>query len=1310
MKRGGMILAALLFVGGILRVGSPSGPFSNSSQQTIAKGTPPPTSGTPLTKVSRSGYPGELERAMRESFGTFATEKEPFDSPLAKHWGVLKSARRRSTNVIAIFPDPVHTQLALFFDRGIESLQIAAQKQGYEFERAILPWDRRQHPESPDLTIRSKTDDARLEREANPGLLIFRESLARRLQRVQDAATSAKSDPRQAEKYESELEAPLFVWVVGETPTSGLRKIQFERARDIIAEIRAPEPGEESLSPSPLLILGPYSSGSLPSLDFELRRSRPDFAFIYSGTITGSFGRNFANDNRVPKQFASFSENDDYLLAQFLEFAYSRGYSPEQIAVLSEDETAYGEINKSLDASKSPDPHCPPASCVDPMDLLAGKNTGCSLRSIDTKLTCDDYKKAFHLHFPREISQFRAAYQRRLAETTQSKVPETYSPGNSTLPLDLGETGSNDDSVAPYASSQSTLSQESVMLGIVTSLRKHEIKFVVLFATDPLDELFLARYLRQSYPQGQIVVATPDLLAAREEDSLLHGLLGINSYPLFPGLNDRLAKTPFESGSVTSHEDRIFNSSLSEGTFNAMVGLLAAAKKAPDDWPKFTDESGRSSPVPDAPYADYGNPALRYSQGSVHSTKPLLWLSMLGRDGFWPVAGIAEEQVSGVDILLPVIHFCPKDGSHSTLKNIEATATEADLETPHTPSAWHIAYFLCILLMVVHAAFSWFGTVLSDSEAMAQFARATLSDETKEKGEEKKEKKEKEKKKGTGIFEGSVILTLGALCLALSFGLIMSTRHPLESWNGGWLWTLFLWSPLALFTTVVTWDLGSWRRAPVAAAVFAGIVVFAVSCELVLIIKPSFFFLYHGVFWSTRVLHLGSGVSPVLPVLLLAAAAYWWFWMSLRGVSLVDLRRPRLPKKEDLPSDYFRMDDDEAENLRRTAYPLSTSRWQAAPLVALGCLVLTLLDYGHPMQTIEGRAFDWGFSISLAVLTVLFLGTLLKLVRTWMQTQQILSALDRRAIREAFSRLKGFSWKPIWNPGGSTLRESYRVLSRAMENLDRLHEAIHPGSDAECKESGNDIHDAIRGVLAQRKKVLDQFDLKKSEQPAAADQKSAEVNPQPETFFGKLRNKLLKLFDLKGHRARHDSINSLMTEVEILQCKIAAAAGILMTEFLANSWARTSAPVASTDPRKEEQKLPLHQILAEEYVALVYVNFLVSALLRMRTLVICGVGMYVLLLCSVNVYPFQPRPALQTLSIVMILVLGGAIGYVYAQMHRDPILSRLTETSAGELGWDFYVKFISAGAIPVFGLLAAQFPSFNSVLFSWLEPAMQALK
>ena len=111
----------------------------------------------------------------------------------------------------------------------------------------------------------------------------------------------------------------------------------------------------------------------------------------------------------------------------------------------------------------------------------------------------------------------------------------------------------------------------------------------------------------------------------------------------------------------------------------------------------------------------------------------------------------------------------------------------------------------------------------------------------------------------------------------------------------------------------------------------------------------------------------------------------------------------------------------------------------------------------------------------------------------------------------------------------------------------------------------------------------------------------------------------------------------------------------------------------------------------------------------MRSLVICAGGMYVLLLCSMSVYPFEPHLALQILAVALVVIMAAAVGFVYKEMHSDPILGRLTSTK-GELGWDFWIKFISAGAIPVFSLIAVQFPEVGKFLFSWLEPALQAVK
>jgi hypothetical protein len=66
---------------------------------------------------------------------------------------------------------------------------------------------------------------------------------------------------------------------------------------------------------------------------------------------------------------------------------------------------------------------------------------------------------------------------------------------------------------------------------------------------------------------------------------------------------------------------------------------------------------------------------------------------------------------------------------------------------------------------------------------------------------------------------------------------------------------------------------------------------------------------------------------------------------------------------------------------------------------------------------------------------------------------------------------------------------------------------------------------------------------------------------------------------------------------------------------------------------------------------------------------------------------------------------------IYAEMHRDATLSRVTNTNPGELGTEFRFKIIGFGIAPVIGLLTRIFPGNTDFVFpSWLEPRISALK
>ena len=1323
MKRGSLFAAALVLIGGTLRI------VGYGAAAPVPRGNEPrqhESNVNTAKNVPQTPYFAKFAGTIREFYGVKDSSSggnlslASYFKTLQRSSGPLGPSNREPVQfVIALLPDPVHTHLGLFFDRSTEALQQAAQMSGYVFDRAVMPWDRSPHDGPPDSKTKQEETEEQAKGELYPGLLIFRP----------DRSNDSQARNRSISKIGISPKGPLFVLVVGETPTAGVNKEQFRNAVKIIQEIQEGSSAAEDAKKPPLLILGPSFSGSFESLQQELQR--PDSpkvsseTFIYSGTVTTAGGIVWFQQQLGPaSHFVSFQENDEYARDEFLLFACDRGYLPNEVAILSEDETVFGAQNRAdeqeLTNTKSgprtlatpdqrteveiasPDSHRPAALTTRPEIC---PNT-------DSRNGLD--RNVLRLHFPREISYFRSAYQKATAAQPPTSA---HSSGVPTLPTNLDEGGNDDDSVMPYAVTQMSLSQEAVMLGVVSELQKHHTKFTLLFASDPLDELFLASYLRKAYPQGRVVITAPDLLFAREDDPALRGVLGLNSYALIPGLSDRLCR---QKALLNRHEDQLFVGSLSVGTFNAMAGLLAQ-QNAEDTvsshglQPPGIAAAGRVSPgasqdsVPYAPYSEYGSPSLLNLSGTDYcQERPLLWLTILGRDGFWPVVGLSDEELHSADGQIPSAYLETNGQLPSTLETAAGSysllvSAESPETKPRTPAGWNIAYCICLLLLVIHAVLSWTGSILADSEASAQFARTT-------------------------DYRGTLIMGLGALAIASAFVLLMCTRSPRVDWAGFPGLTALMWLPYLLFVTATIWDLGTLRHERSVAVLFT-ILVCAMTCfQTVLTWIPSGSL---RVYWSTRMLHITSGVSPALPVLLLLAAAYWWVWVSLRGVSLVDLRRPRLPEKNDLPIDSYRISDDEGEELRRTAHPLVFT-WQITiPVMGLAAASLTALDRGHPVQTIEGRAYDWGFTILLGLMVAAFLGCLLKLVRTWLKCRQVLAGLDRIPLRVAFSRMD-LSWHSFWNPGGSTLRETYKVMSRAMENLTRLLGLVENWSTPLTDSARYKARVQIRKTLETRQLMLEAYwkifaDENKKSGPSdsryeqkkgsflvhlkAAGQIMRRVF-NPTHFLGTVKTCLHKKKGIfRDDFKRGWRLKTLMKRVESLQKEMAKTGAILIRDVLKPMWEEDqTAPAVSSDDRLAKTPLLPFRAMAEEYAALVYVNFLVSVLLRVRTLVISAAGLYVFIVMSMNVYPFEPHPSLQTLGVVLLLVMVGAVAYVYAEMHREVILSRLTSTAPGELGMDFWVKLACAAAIPVFSLLATQFPGINQFLFSWLEPALQAMK
>jgi len=479
--------------------------------------------------LDRLGCPPEV-------IGNSSTPSDKWQSK-PRSWGIPTKLKVPIEFMIATAPDPVRSHLSLFFDRSIDAIQQGAQAAGYVFSVAAMPWNPEQREAPADFNDKLAWEYYQRAKEKLPGLMIFR-----------------KIDLRQNSKAEEDL----FVFVVGETPTGGLHKKQFRNALLIASDIQNVLK-TNNIAAYDLSIMGPTFSGSLPSLNDLLINNKDQICAltgkdcsleVHSGTVTSYAWVNWftretsqariSNPPGVNINFITLQESDDYAECYFLTYALNQKYELSEIAEISEDETAFGG-GGSLDRARDK----------------------CKLPGNGTDIV--------RLYFPREISQLRSAYQNELQHLPQTEAGKQ--PARTTLPLNLEDTGSDEDSVPSYAHQQYPLSQESIMMTIAAALRTHHSRFVLIKASDPVDLLFVTRFLRQAYPQGRIVTLGSDLLYRREvEDDLLHGIMAITPYSLLPRADDSVAR-PDCLGSQ-AHVDPVFPSSYSSGTYNAVLSLL----------------------------------------------------------------------------------------------------------------------------------------------------------------------------------------------------------------------------------------------------------------------------------------------------------------------------------------------------------------------------------------------------------------------------------------------------------------------------------------------------------------------------------------------------------------------------------------------------------------------------------------------------------------------------------------------------------------------------------------------------------------
>jgi hypothetical protein len=1081
------------------------------------------------------------------------------------------------------------------------------------FDRAIMPWDSQTHPESTDFHIRLQQQEYQNEKEDLPGLMIFR-----------------PADPQT-----QTLNTSLFIFVVGETPTGGVNKEQFKTAIHVISNtVKAG---------TPLRIIGPTFSGSLYSLAQLLNpelSKRFNGIVIRSGTVSSWNTVRWFEDQwqDCSVDFATFQESDRYMLRKFVEFEKGRHYAPEKIALLAADETAYGNIGFASSSVDKTGP-CQTEAPATPKDG-------------DARIDADE-ASVLHLFFPRDISQLRSAYQQGFNQRASSS--DNYQV-HSTLPLNLQDSGSDDDTVPQYAHSETPLSQESILLGIVAALRDRRIEFVVLQATNPMDTLFLSAFLKKGYSGARVVATPADLLLSRdvEDVSLLHGVMTLSTYSLLPDI-DRDVTIP-ASLQKGVHAGHVFPNAFAAGTYNAAVSQITCFK-IPSPAGCSVSNTNTPADLPANRYTEYGWPSLGGRQNPTTPLSPVVWLTVLGQGGFWPIAilddGSKPYNAGGMPSVLRPIHTDPQPCAGQYPGHPECCVYRHREFVPPWPLFWRIVSGFVLMLALGYWLLLSKSSIRASTSAMALLA--PVEDTT---------------RKWLIVVTGWLILV--ALLLLV---------WPWLSWGAlGWVPSIpvIVAGVAALLLCGISAQQLKIRKAVQQRGTFLIVAALLVGFFVTLAMIGGHS--HYPFLW--RYIHLTSAVSPLLPLLCLLAAALWWAWFSLSGLALVDKRRPQLPKEDNkLPAklrhSHF-LSEGFASDVVRVAQPAARDPRVYGPALALLVITLCAVNYGHPLLTLEAQHFEWIFAVALGVVTFALFCTLFRLLVIWLECHKILTALDLLPLRRAFAGLN-FAWKGIWRVGGGRWQDLYRLVSRQRETLEHLSRKV------EEKEFADD-HDA-QELIRSIKETL-QVEKSLTSRPDSHDPNAKAPIP----------------------------CNDLIDRYKTLQERIAQTCAAAFS-YLLSQWSEDEGLVlcevsSGEDVKKDEDSpdLSLSTRLAERFVALVYLNFMLTILLRMRTLAITAGGLYIFLLLAVNSYPFEPEIALRSLAILLLICVVGMVGYVFAQIHRDSILSLVTQTKPGELGIEFWLRIGTFTALPLLSLLVSQFPTLNNALFSWLEPAVTALK
>lgn len=1201
--------------GGILAFLAALGAFTYASHTEHPEGT---GSRTPAA-VSEAPPPSEIELA--DTFTKFDKSRN-FEITS----GLKLSPPAPFDWAIATVPDPERSLLSLDFDREIEAIQLAATDAHYQFERYWFPW-------RTETGTSAAVGDASFIRLDRGGIVVSHGTVDDKRKDLPGVLLFRSAEANQK---------PLAIFLVGETPTGGIAARQFRAALSLGSSLH--DSGRRDLP-----IIGPGFSGSLNSLAKLIGSNGLD-PNINTWTTSSAAHQRF---KKTINHFAQFEVDDTTAINTFVDYVRRTWHDHEPIVILTEEQTAFGAgvggcTSKpsvpSLSRGSAPSNTC-----------LADTEENAAERIVD--------RNVFKIPFPRNLSRLRNASE------SQGRIPgfgsDSQNPGipHTGLLLSLKEEQGGEE-IPTYSRQQTPVSQESVLFTIGGLLKTDVVHYVGIFATDPLDTLFLARYLRSACPNLRLFVPSPDLLFEHGSDaSDFSGILSVSRYPLFPFSQ---LWTPGHNGM------RVFPSAASEAIYNATLASL------------------RTFPGHGANERDQTNPFGRHSNP--------VWLTVAGRGGFEPVAVFDSAE--------PSPHTATLDAS-----------SDASFVFEYWPT-WGY-FFICILLGCVGYCVSVLFAKPFGPRSFAVFSTEPAQFE-------KSPQAAMHAFLLSGV--GLSLTTITAVWLSapgiilqqnlapyspystIAYGLILlfagvasvewihrrSIRalHPvrifrrrkagLQAATAGGLLLLII--PIPIYPNFAIYHGSSvhhlWVLYCVASGILgatiassalarrgltkahrkyaaAEVVSFAVAIAAIFLTFSSIGLDQTVDFLAAfRSLDLTNGVSSLIPISILLVILGVTALFNLRRMAYFQDRRPEIPV---MRRDEFCSNLSALKN--RINHRILTFRPPAVYFLAAFPLGLWLiLAWFSSSQTLERALVDRFIVVLIFACGIVMSLAWIRLLAIWSVFREFLQQLERHPIRQIFNQLpKGYVWSPVWQGGGQ--KRTHVLIARSVECLQAL---------------------------------------------AANDRTPTDLKIEARKQLESLRPRVDALLANSAKRTRFDP-----NQFRSIERSLRQFANLALQRLRRDQWVLGHCEVKSKIAGSEENESgdAEHEvrIICGEFVAfrfLAYINFVLWHLDNLVTYVSAA---FLLLVIALNSYAFRSRTVFDWALVVMFIVLTAGIVTVFSQLARDAILSRITGTKEGKLDLNFLTHLISYGALPALVLLATHFPTVGRFFFSWVKPALEAI-